>query len=251
MQGRTAQAISRRRPRASRAQRQSGHQEAESHHREAGDLEAGAGETPCRLAAAGPVLGQLIDGPGVPVWRGLRGLLVGRLLLAARSGRRRLRLGWLDRGRSCGRGRGRGLRHRSCDAAGGAGVGGSGRRGHEQQCGQGGKSQERTRWKSCCRAVRCSLASSFLLHTTLRGLCWPGFAKYSRPANARVGRGGGRHRHTSGPAPAAAPASGGVGAVMAGPRRARARRSPHSGARRGHLRPPDVGVLRAFRHAGR
>src|SRR5215212_1415648 len=82
-------------------------------------------------------------------------------------------------------------------------------------------------------------------------LCWPGLAKYSRPANARVGRGGGGRRHTSGPAPAAAPGPGGYGAVMARPRRARACRPPHARARCGHLRPPDVGVLRALRHAGR
>ena len=48
-----------------------------------------------------------------------------------------------------------------------------------------------------------------------------------------------------------APAAGGVGALMAGARRARARRSPHAGARRGHLGPPDVGLLRALRHARR
>ena len=105
--------------------------------------------------------------------------------------------------------------------------------------------------KSSERAVRWTSACSFSSHGTLRGLCCPRFAKYSRPANARVGRGGGRRRHAAGPAPAAAPAAGGVGAVMAGPRRARARCSPHAAARRGHLRPPDVGLLRAFRHARR
>ena len=72
-----------------------------------------------------------------------------------------------------------------------------------------------------------------------------------RPPPARVGRGGDRHRHAAPPAPAQAAAAGGFRALLAGARRARARRAPLAPARCGHLDAPDVGLLRSLRHAGR
>ena len=65
---RTAQAISRRRPRASRPQRQAGHQQAEADHRERRELETGGGEAAAGLAA-GPGLGRSSTGSAVPSLR--------------------------------------------------------------------------------------------------------------------------------------------------------------------------------------
>src|SRR5215213_1659310 len=84
----TAQAISRRRPRASRPERGSGEQQPQPDRREREGLPAGLGQ-PARGPAADSRLGR----GGLRIWLAGRlllavRLLLGRLLLAARRGRR-------------------------------------------------------------------------------------------------------------------------------------------------------------------